>query len=147
MVVLVCVLAPLAAPFLRRSASVSACFLLRGSTPLSAGCPHRRGKVSHRLTLLEDGLEHEIVEALLLDLDVCCGRGHHCRRAAGPSVSLRFCCSSAARLPSLLMAPRLALVSISCVLPVASWLSKRLGMSTQFDRRAGKDRCVKRACA
>ena len=32
---------------------------------------------------LEVGLEHEFVEALLLDLYVFFGLGHHCRRAAG----------------------------------------------------------------
>ena len=37
---------------------------------------------------LEDGLEHDFVEALLLDLAACFRLGHHCRRVAGPSVSL-----------------------------------------------------------
>ena len=52
----------------------------------------------------------------------------HLVRLAVRRSCLLFCCSSATRLPSLLD-PRLALVSISCVLLVASWLSKRLGMS------------------
>ena len=69
--------------------------------------PFRRGKVSHRPMRLEDGLEHDFVEALLLDLAVCFGLGH-CRRSAGsfvllgsaggsselPSVSLLFCAHS-----------------------------------------------------
>ena len=29
--------------------------------------PHRRGEVSHRLMRFEDGLEHDLVETLLLD--------------------------------------------------------------------------------
>ena len=50
--------------------------------------PHRRRQVSHRLMRLEDGLEHDFVEALLLDLAVCSKLDHHCRRAAGSPVLL-----------------------------------------------------------
>ena len=32
--------------------------------------PHRRGEVSHRLMRSADGLEHDLVETLLLDLAV-----------------------------------------------------------------------------
>ena len=55
MVVLVCVIAPLAAPFLRRSASVSACCPLRGSRPFD------------RLMCFVNGLQHALVEVLLFD--------------------------------------------------------------------------------
>ena len=44
--------------------------------------PHRRGQVSHRLARLEDGLEHHLVETLMLDLAVSLGLGYHCRRSA-----------------------------------------------------------------
>ena len=37
---------------------------------------------------LEGGLEHDLIETLLLDLAVSLGLGYHCRRAAGPSFSL-----------------------------------------------------------
>ena len=37
---------------------------------------------------LEDGLEHDIVAALLIELAVCIELDHHCRRSAGASVSL-----------------------------------------------------------
>ena len=48
---------------------------------------------------LQDGLEHDFVEALLFNLAVCLGFGHRCRRAAGSS---RLACSAggSSELPS-----------------------------------------------
>ena len=62
--------------------------------------PHRRGQVPHRQTRPEDGLEHDLVETLLLDLAVSLGLGYHCRRAAGPSFSLLGSAGGSSKLPS-----------------------------------------------
>ena len=88
MVGLACVLAPLAAPF------SEGLRLFQHAVRFGARCldqksvPFRRRQVSHRLMCLEDGLEHDLVEAVLLDLTVCFGLHHHCRRSAGSSVLL-----------------------------------------------------------
>ena len=48
---------------------------------------------------LEDGLEHDLVETLLLDLAVSL----HCRRAAGPPLSLLGSADGSSKLPSRLL--------------------------------------------
>ena len=78
---------------------------------------------------LEDGLEHDFVEALLFNLMSALGLATAVVELLAPPSRLvrlvvrrsclRFRSSSATRLPSLLMDPRLALVSTSCVLLVA----------------------------
>ena len=67
MVGLVCVLSPLVAPSLQ---SVTGARCLDQQS-----VPHPRGEVSHRPLRLEDGLEHDLVETLLLDLAVFLGLG------------------------------------------------------------------------
>ena len=57
-------------------------------------------RVSHTV---KDGLEHDLVETLLLDLAVPLGLGYHCRRAAGPSSSLLGSADGSSKLPSRLL--------------------------------------------
>ena len=157
-----CVLASLVAPFLCGSATVSAfCFCMLsgfGTRCLDQqSVPYRRGKVSHRLMRLEHGLEHVFVEALQLDLDVRFGLGHHCRRAAGASLSLGSAGGSS-ELPSMFLLlcdqaclPSRIRGSRSC--PSLECYLQRLGCRTGWACRlaqiagAGNGRCVKRACA
>ena len=68
---------------------------------------------------LEDGLEHDFVEALLLDLSVCFGLGHRCRRAAGSPVLLGSASGS-----SELLSVSLPLCAHAVL--VDPWLSNRL---------------------
>ena len=99
----------------------------------------------------------QLVEALLLDLDVCFGLGHRCRRDAGPSESLGSAGGSL-ELPSVLLpvcdqaavpldGPLARARVNSCVLPVAFLAVEEAGHAASSDVGAGKGKCVKRACA
>ena len=138
MVGLGCVLAPLAAPFLRRSASVLHVDRFGARCLDQESVPYRRRQVSHRLMRLEDGLEHDLVETLLLEFAVCFWAWPPLSSSRWlPSVSL-FLFAHSVSLDGPLARAR---VPFCCVL--------RLGCRTGWAWivGAGKGRCVKRACA
>ena len=115
MVGLECVLATLAAPVPRRSASGLDALIRRVSQTVD-------DEVLYRLMCLQGGLEHDL--GGLLDLAVCFGLDHHCRRSAGspvllgsaggsselPSVSLLLCVP----LGGPLARARVPLLSVAC---------------------------------
>ena len=107
---------------------------------------------------LENGLEHDLVENLLIDLAVLLGLGYHCRQAVDPSFSLLGSADGSWKLPSRLLyastafpldgslAPaHVQILSVAC----GVWVVEQAGHVDSLESSVmGKtDRWVKRTCA